>query len=127
MLPLLILSSAKQIIKQILVIANLKWRKDLFWEVVFMIWSFPANNYLFKVSNWSTIIRRESCSDEDSRKISTASFWCFYCSMGTCFTHCSNCCNFQRLLGSYWKYNQDKIRYIMHVLCCSNFSVKKIY
>ena len=46
--------------------------KIFLWEAVFMIWSFLAKNYLFKVSNWSTRIRYENCSKEDSRTMSLA-------------------------------------------------------
>ena len=60
--------------------------KFMFWLVVF-IWFFPAKNYLFKVSKWSSAIRCESFSNENSRttvikkkkkkkKISDE-IWCF--------------------------------------------------
>ena len=38
---------------------------------------FPANNYPFKVSKWSTGISYENCSREDTRKTSIASFQVF--------------------------------------------------
>ena len=65
--PTIIPSSSESITKQISVIAKLNGRKYLAREVVFMIWYFPANNYLFKVSSLSTIIRCDSCSNEGSR------------------------------------------------------------
>ena len=62
--PILVSSFAKRIATQILVIAKLNRRKDFTFtlEVLFVISSVPAMNYLFKVSNWSTRIRCENCS-----------------------------------------------------------------
>ena len=62
MLSILVPSSAKHIATQILVIAKLDERKYFFWEGLFVISSVPTSNYLFKVSNWNTIIRHEYCS-----------------------------------------------------------------
>ena len=59
--PILVPSSSKCITTQILVIAKLNGRKDLFWEALFMISFVPARNYMSKVSNLSTRITRESC------------------------------------------------------------------
>ena len=80
--------------------------KVSFWEVVFTIWSFPGNNYLIKVSNWSLRIKRENCSSENSRARSMVSFWYFYCLMWPCFTRCSNYLLWtgKLLLGSYKHY-----------------------
>ena len=62
--PILVPSSTKCIARWILVTAKLNKRycKTLFQEVVFLIWSFPARNYLFNVSCWSTKTRYENCS-----------------------------------------------------------------
>ena len=79
MLPILVPSSAKLIITQILVIAKLNGRKDPVVRSCVMIWSFLVNNYLLRVSNWSTKVRHENCSNEDSRMMSEALFWCFDC------------------------------------------------
>ena len=54
MTPILVASSAKRGLSQILVIVNLNGREDLVLKGCVLIWSSPANNYLFKVSNWST-------------------------------------------------------------------------
>ena len=62
--PILVPSSTKCIARWILVTAKLNKRycKTLFQEVVFLIWSFPARNYLFNVSYWRTKTRYENCS-----------------------------------------------------------------
>ena len=60
MAPNLVPSSTKRIATRILVTAKLN--RILFSEVVFLIWSFPANHYLFKVCYWSTRTRCENCS-----------------------------------------------------------------
>ena len=59
--PILVLSSAKRIATQIVVIAKLNGRKDFILKG-FVISFIPARNYLFRVSNLSTRIRCESCS-----------------------------------------------------------------
>ena len=56
--PILVLSPAKRIATQILVIANLNGKKILRVFVIFV----AARNCLFKVRNLSTIIMCESCS-----------------------------------------------------------------
>ena len=59
--PILVLSSAKRIATQIVVIAKLNGRKDFILKG-FVISFIPARNYLFRVSNLYTRIRCESCS-----------------------------------------------------------------
>ena len=59
---ILVPSSAKRIVTQILVIAKLNEEKIIFWELLFVISFVPERNYLFKVSNLSTRMRCESCS-----------------------------------------------------------------
>ena len=59
---ILVPSSAKRIVTQISVIAKFKGRKDLVLKGCVCDWSFPAHNYLFKVSNWITRITCKNCS-----------------------------------------------------------------
>ena len=61
MSPILVLSPAKRIARQIIVIANLNEKKKIL-ELLFVISFVPARNYVFKVSNCSTGIMYESCS-----------------------------------------------------------------
>ena len=77
-MSILVPSSTKSIITHIFVIAKFNGKKDLVLRVLFMIWSFSAKKYLLKVSNWSTNVRPENCSIEDSRTTSMASLWCFF-------------------------------------------------
>ena len=58
--PILVTSSAKLIVSQILIIVKLNGRKYFVLRVLFLF--VPAGNYLFKISNLSTRIRCESCS-----------------------------------------------------------------
>ena len=51
MSPILVLSPAKRIATQILVIANLNEKKKKILKLLFVISFVPARNYLFKVSN----------------------------------------------------------------------------
>ena len=59
--PILVPSSTKRIVTQILVIAKVNGRKHFILRVLFMMSFVPARNYLFKVSKLSTRIRCESC------------------------------------------------------------------
>ena len=58
--PILIPSSAKRIATQILVTVKLNGRCNLVFRGYVSIWPFPANNYLFKIRNWSTRTSTES-------------------------------------------------------------------
>ena len=60
--PILVPSSAKPIATQILVNAKLNGRKDFILRGFVSDIIRPYENYLFKVSNWSTKIRCENCS-----------------------------------------------------------------
>ena len=58
--PILIPSSTKRIATQILVTVKLNGRCNLVFRGYVSIWPFPANNYLFKIRNWSTRTSTES-------------------------------------------------------------------
>ena len=115
--PILVPSSAKCIVTQILVTAKLNRRKYLVLKGVLMIWSFPAKNCLFRVSNWSTRIRCEICwrlrmKTSELRQWGRSGVFCEYISHFVQFVHFE-------LENNYWvhieKTNtlEDKSGYIM--------------
>ena len=128
--PILVPSSAKCIVTQILVTANLNRRKYLVLKGVLMIWSFPAKNCLFRVSKLkhkNTVWKLLKVKNEDIRTASMASLWCL---LWIYFTLCSNCLLWtgKQLLGSYWKdkhsWRQERV---YHALCRSILNVNKVY
>ena len=78
--PILISFSAKRIATEILWVLSYMEDRVLFWEVVILIWSFPANNYLFQVTKWSTRTTCENCLQELRNRISCIiSVWSLFC------------------------------------------------
>ena len=92
-----------------------------------MIWYFPANNYLFKVSSLSTIIRCESCSNEGSRMMWMTLFAVFivkcehvlHIVLIVDFEQLSVCQVHIKITNTF----KSKIRYLMHYVVV--FSVWK--
>ena len=85
--------------------------KILFREVLFLIWSFLANHYLFKVSYWS---KRTSCEKCSSLKMKTQERRQWHRSGVLLLT-----LNFYfPLFSDYWL--------TFKMICCCNFSSLKI-
>ena len=98
-----------------------------------MISSVSTRNYLFKVSNWNTRIRRGNCSRSRMKTLEQ----CQWRRSSVYVVKCKHISNFLLIIDFEqakvcWIYIEkintfeDKIRYIMR-LCCSNLSVTKIY
>ena len=94
--PILVPSSIKRIATRILVTTLRKCdfdlilpRKQLLWENVILIWSFPATNCLFKVSYWSTR-RCRNCSKlrtktQEGRQWHCSGVFIFNCEHISCY------------------------------------------
>ena len=112
--PILVLSSAKRIATQILVITKINEREDFIWEVFLVISSVPARNYLSKVSNWSTRKKCENCSRLRVKTLER-------CHWRRSSIYIVNCKHFSNFLLSiefeqanvFWVNIEDKIRCIM--------------
>ena len=109
-----------------------------FWEALFVILFVPTRNYLFKVSNWSTMIGCENCSKLRMKTIERcqwrrSSFYIVNCK------HISNILliiHFEQAKVCWVRTEkintfQDKIRYIMRyvvvVKCDQNLLTKSIW
>ena len=129
---ILVAFSAKRIAILILSIAKLNGRKDFFWQALFEISFISARNYLFKVSNWSTRITCENCS----RLRMKIQELCQWCHSSAFIVNCKHISSFAliveferaRVCGVYIEktcFRRQDLVY--HALCCSIFSVNKIY
>ena len=130
--PILVLSSAKHIATQILVIAKLSGTKDSILRGFVCDINVPARNHLFKVSSWSTRRRCENCSKlriktkercqwhhsnvfiVNYEHISRFALIVEFEQANVCWVHIEG--------KHFWR--RDRV---YHALCCSIFSVNKIY
>ena len=118
--PILVISSAKRITTQILVIGKLNGTKEFIWKALFVILSVPTRYYLLQVSNRSTRIRRENCSKFRMKTLER----CYWQGCSTYIVNCKHMSNFFLIAdfeqakiylvhGEKANTFEDKIRYII--------------
>ena len=129
---ILVAFSAKRIAILILLIEKLNGRIYFFWQALFEISFIPARNYLFKVSNWSTRITCENCSRLRMKILEL----CQRRHSSAFIVNCKHISSFALIVeferanvcGAYIEKTclrrQDLV---YHALCCSIFSVNKLY
>ena len=72
----------------------------IMFKIAFCDSYYPADIYLFKVSNRNT---KDKAKNKDTRTMPVVSFCCLYCQLGTYFTPCSSASivNFEHVIASW--------------------------